>query len=418
MSVRIGMIISFATAVILLIANNVFAVAPRNIITQSAQAWLSGGGRFTETEDADTVLNNPAGAAYMSDGLHIHLSSMIANNVWNIKNVDTGVEYESEAFGTIPSFALTYKKNNWAVFQSISFPGGNGSGNYDRFPQFDNAADTVSGLIGQTVTAENQKFEFSGGKAAVSIGGAYAINDMFSMGYAIRAVYAMSFVDAKTTLINRDTGQELYRIRLDQESDGWGIAQSFCMLFKEDKFKLGLRFDPEVSIQTKVDVKPGDNSGTINGSKTHDDLPAALILGASYQLTPKFKFGGGFVYYWQKGINGDDEPITDRWNNAWDIEAFVEYALRPEWELLIGFNYTDIGIPDEAYTLKDISYANIWDIYAGAQWRPNPRWTYIAGLGYCDYPSNPRTLADEIGIYERRAGKAVIQFVMGIEYKL
>ena len=70
------------------------------------------------------------------------------------------MEYETSSLGFIPGFAITYKKNNWAVFQTIFFPGGKGSGNYDRHPYFDYAADTASVSLGQTVTAENQKFEF------------------------------------------------------------------------------------------------------------------------------------------------------------------------------------------------------------------------------------------------------------------
>ncbi len=403
-------------AVFLVIVSNVFAGA-RNITAQSGQAWFSGVGRIAETEDADTVLNNPAGAAYMGDGLHIHLSTYIADNVWNVKNANTGTEYETESIGSIPGFAFTYKKNNWAVFQTVSFPGGNGSGDYDRHPSFDYAADVYSSLTGQNVTAENQKFEFSGGKGALSIGGAWAINDIFSVGYAMRAVYASSFVDAEATLVNQDTGQALEHIRIDQESDGWGLGHSLCVLFNYDKLKLGLRFDPEVKIQKKVDKKPGDTSPTINGSKSHDDLPPALLAGTSYQLTPKFKFGGGFVYYWQKGINGDDEPITDQWKNAWEIHGFVEYALTPEWELLTNVNYTFQGLPEKIYTLENTSFANCWTFTVGTQWRPNPRWTYMAGLTHSYYPNNPKTEGDPMGLYERSIGKPVIGLVFGIEYK-
>ncbi len=417
MSNQIGKISVLAMVVIFLAVCNCYAGAgARNITLPSAQALLSGQGRYAETEDADTVLNNPAGAAYMDDGLHFHFSANIANNQWNIKNVETGVEYETETLGMIPAFAFTYKKNNWAVFQTFSFPGGNGSGDYDRYPMFDIAADMASVMLGQTVTAENQKFEFSGGKGALSIGGSWAINDMFSAGYAVRIVHASSFIDAEATLMNQDTGQELRRIRLDQESEGWGLGHSLCMLLRHDKFKLGLRFDPEVKIQKKADVKPGDNSGTVNGSKTHDDLPAALLSGASYQLTPKFKFGGGFGYYFQKGVNGDEEPITDHWNNAWEVQGFVEYALTPEWEILAGVNYNAPGIPDEAYTLQNTSYANALQFELGTQWRPNPHWSYIAGVGYTHYPNNPRTLGDENGIYERRVGRPVINYIVGIEY--
>ena len=411
-----GMSSVLSMAILILIGGDVFAGA-RNITAQSGQAWFSGVGRIAETEDADTVLNNPAGAAYMDDGVHIHFSTYIASNVWDVTDVNTGTEYETESLGSIPGFALTYKKNNWAVFQTVSFPGGNGSGDYDRYPSFDYAADVYSSLLGQTVTAENQKFEFSGGKGAISIGGAWAINDMVSVGYAIRAVYASSFIDAEATLINQDAGEEIEHVRIDQESDGLGLGHSLCVLFNNDAFKLGLRFDPEVKIQKKVDVKPGDNSGTVNGSKTHDDLPAALLLGASYQLTPKFKFGGGFVYYLQEGINGEDQPITDRWDNAWEVSGFVEYALTPEWELLAGVSYTYQGLPGEVYTLADISYADGWCFQAGTQWRPSPHWTYIAGLTHTYYPNNPKTEGDPMGLYERSIGKPVIGLVLGIEYK-
>ena len=309
---KIAKIGVLAMAAVFFFTGNVWAgCGARNISSQSAQAYLSGGGRYAETEDADTVLNNPAGAAFMEDGQHYHLSVMISPSVVELKDLNSGIVYEQTALGLIPDFAATYKKNNWAGFFFLTFPGGNGGGSFDnRMPAFDYAADQFTNILRTPVTAVDQEFDFAGGKGALSMGGAWAINDMFSVGYGIRAVYAMRFSDGGATLIMQNTGQEFMDVKMDQDWDGWGLGHSICMLFKHDKFKLGLRYDPRVSIKIKADVKPSDNSGTVNGSEIHDDLPAAFFSGWSYQLTAKFKFGGGFVYYSQKDLNGSDEPLT------------------------------------------------------------------------------------------------------------
>ncbi len=419
MSVNLAKVGILAMAALLFTTGNASAgCGARNISSQSAQAYLSGGGRYAETEDADTVLNNPAGAAYMDDGQHFHLSAMISPSVVELTDVDTGKVYEQKALGLIPDFAATYKKNNWAGFFTLSFPGGNGGGSFDRFPGFDYAAEQASAALGQTITAENQEFDFAGGKGALSMGGAWAINDMFSLGYAIRAVYAMNFREGETTLIIQNIGQELASVKMDQTWGGWGVGHSLCMLFKHDKFKLGLRYDPRVSIKIKADVKQGDNSGTVNGAEMHDDLPAAFFSGWSYQLTPALKIGGGFLYFWQKGINGSDEPLTDKWDNGYEIQGFVEYQLTPEWELIGGILYNEIGVPDEGYSLATTSFYDNWTINMGTQWRPIPRWSFILGLGYTHHTGDPKTNGEPMGVYERSVGQEVIQYFVGLEYKM
>lgn len=418
MGFKIGKICILVMAVTLFITCNALGgVGARNISTQSATAYLSGGGRYTETEDADTVLNNPAGAAFMEDGFHFHLSMMIAKTVWDIEKVNTGKVYETESLGVIPDLAATYKKNNWAGFFTISFPGGNGGGSYNEHPSFDFAAAQMSNVVNLSLKAENHEFDFAGGKGGLTIGGAYKVNDFFSVGYGIRAVYALNYVEGKTIFVSEETGQVIDEMRLNQSEDGWGLGHSFCFLFNFDKLKIGLRFDPEVDIETTKDVESDDTTRTEDGEKANDNLPPVLFSGASYQLTPKFKFGGGFIYYWQKGINGDDEPITDKWDNAYELQAFIEYALFPEWELITGVNYSNPGIPDEAYTLADTSFAKSYNFTIGTQYRPSDRWTFLIGTGYSYYPENPKTEADMMGIYERSPGTPPFMFYFGIEYK-
>lgn len=418
MSVNLYKIGVWAITVFIFITGNALAgVGARNISTQSATAYLSGGGRYAETQDADTVLSNPAGAAFMQDGFHFHFSTLIAANTWVLKKLDTGKEYEVDSLGLIPDLAATYKKSRWAGFFTITFPGGNGGGSYDQHPSFDYAAEEASKMTGMNLTAEDQEFDFAGGKGALSVGTAYKLNDNFSVGYAIRAVYGMTYVDASTKFVDSQSGQELGDLRLNQSTDGWGLGHSFCLLFNLDKFKIGLRFDPEVDIETTVDVESDDNSGVIDGTKTNDNLPPVLFSGASYQISPRIKLGGGFIYYWQKGINGDDEPITDKWDNAYEIQAFIESALSAKWELIAGFNFSMPGIPDEAYTTANTSFADVYSFSLGTKYhRPSSHWSIITGLGYAYYPDKPKTEADSMGLYERQVGSPPIQYYLGFEY--
>ncbi len=417
MSVNLGKKSVLTMAVLLLITKNGFGgVGARNISTQSVTAYLSGGGRYAESEDADTVLNNPAGAVFMKDGFHFHFSTMVAKTVWQLKNLDTGKEYETSSLGVLPDLAVTFKNKKWAGFFTISFPGGNGSGSYEEHPAFDYAAEQMSMAMNQTITAEDHSFDYAGGKGALTIGTAYRVNDMFSLGYGIRGVYAMGYVDAKATFVHEESGQAVGEMKLDNSSEGTGIGHSFCALFNLDKLKIGLRYDPEVEIEATKDVKSGDNSGMVDGEKKNDNMPAVIFTGLSYQVSPKIKLGGGYVYYWQKGINGDDEPITADWENAWEVQAFIEMALSPKWEVLTGVNYDNPGIPDNAYTCANTSYSKSINFTLGTQYRPSTHWTFILGAGYVHYPENPRTEADPMGLYERRVGAPAIQYHIGIEY--
>lgn len=119
--------------VILFINSTVLAGAgARNISSQSAKAWIIGGARCAETNDAGTVLHNPSGAPFMEDGWHLHLSAFYSQNNFSLTETETGKQYKAIVNAPIPYFAITYKKSDWAGFFHFSLPGGNGSGNYDN----------------------------------------------------------------------------------------------------------------------------------------------------------------------------------------------------------------------------------------------------------------------------------------------
>lgn len=430
---KVGKRSVLAFAILLLCAAHAMAGAgPRNISTQGALGYLGGGGRYAETEDADTPIQNPAGAAFMDDGVYIHLSAMITFPCFSIKDVETGKEYDNPSSGELPAFAVTYKKDKYAIFTKVTVPGGQGGGTWEPSPQWDYTAQSLGSNF---IASADQDTEFYGYKVGYSIGGGLQLSDKVSVGLSITALNSIQTYESTGRLIDANTGVTIGELKTDYEGNGWGYGMSLSVLYTVEKLKIGLRFDPEVSIKVKRDIKAGDNTTIYSyddGSKFHDDYPAIFMTSATYQYTPKLKIGGGFVYVWQKGLNGDDQPYTDEWNNGWELQSSAEYALKPDWELLVGINYVNIGIPNSGFSYAEWSFKNGWTFSLGAQWRSTPRWSFILGIQHAIFPDENLTEAPTVipikgggeqtwdTVYENSAGDALerTQVLIGLEYKI
>ena len=82
--------------------------------------------------EIDAVVNNPAGTAFLNEGLHLSVNGLLnfsQVDVGNIKNSDT-----QEAFNMIPSLQAAYKKN--ALTISLSYGNEGGNGNYSLAKDF------------------------------------------------------------------------------------------------------------------------------------------------------------------------------------------------------------------------------------------------------------------------------------------
>jgi long-chain fatty acid transport protein len=99
--------------------------------------------------------------------------------------------------------------------------------------------------------------------------------------------------------------------------------------------------------------------GTFSNQKatTQLPLPAQLVAGAAFQLTPKIKVVGDYQRtYWNKfdvfPINGDylKSTITESYQNTWGGRLGLDYTLNPKTVIRAGFDYHNAAAPDQTVT--------------------------------------------------------------------
>ena len=239
--------------------------------------------------------------------------------------------------------------------------------------------------------------------------GAYRLDDNIAIGDGLRRV--TSFENAE--------GKAGYTIA-HYEIEGTGIGHSFGLDWKfSGKLNFGFRYDMEVDIDVENSVRGDDNSGkAVDGDEYSEDLPAVCNAGTKYQLSDAITMVGVFNYYFQKGVDMmGGTAVTDKWEDAYDIGIGLSYKLSDAFELITGINYSDVGIPSDAYTLiHALTTADNAQLGIGLEYSGFSKTKIFVGLGSCFY-TDERTPSDPFGDHERTPDYTYA-LGFGIEYKL
>ena len=311
------------TMILLFTAGNLFAGSVDALGNLSAE-YIRTLSRNAST-DADAVTYNPAGLAFMQDGLYVDLGGQYlikdyrmkdekAANTWNI-----GKEFKSDVPSIIPNLAAVYKSNDWAAFLSFNAIAGGGSLKYDGGSPMLGTAMYWGGMqtlmpgivqqamptIVQEIMAANPGMSLEDATAAAlpiamqnaqpiadglaknaaagvnnlklesiyyaaTIGGAYKFNDMFSGGLGFRYVYGSKTFDIKNKTSNaalttlQVQGTNLAKI--DLTAHGFtGIASVDCTPIEE--LFISLRYESPTILKWDTKI-----SGSAFGGGLADGL--------------------------------------------------------------------------------------------------------------------------------------------------
>ena len=169
--------------------------------------------RNAATDYADIAAYNPAGTVKLQEGFTLNASVQYLDKDYD--NYVNDMKFNSDKSSTFPGVFVVYKKNNWTLFGSFTFVGGGGEVDWE-----DGNATTMAlgaGMTFQADRAVNDMVVDMGGDPAppftyygtlthqdiwaksydlgYTFGGAYAINDIFSVSAAIR--YVDGTIEAK-----------------------------------------------------------------------------------------------------------------------------------------------------------------------------------------------------------------------------
>ncbi|MCU7985825.1 OmpP1/FadL family transporter [Shewanella sp. SM73] len=235
----------------------------------------------------------------------------------------------------------------------------------------------------------------------------YRINDMFSIGAGIDAIYGEG-------RLTRNMGTTPL---VDVDADGWafgGILGATIELDKDNRFGISYRFSPTVNVKGDINtISTKDLSAVGLGPKTalatsfdSLDVPLADIFQVAgfHQLTPKFavhytaqytqwsnfeqitaKDGVATIIPGQAGAGtqlqaGDVALKEYQWKDSWLFSLGGTYTINEQFTVRAGYMH-DQGVVDEISSISFPDSDRNW-YTAGMSYHINPQNTVDFGIAY------------------------------------
>ncbi|MBC8458792.1 MAG: hypothetical protein H8D67_12435 [Deltaproteobacteria bacterium] len=390
--------------------------------------------------DLDAALFNPAGLTKLEDGIHLYLSNQ---TIWQTREIQaTFPTYNSDTFTGktfVPAFPNTYfayKKGKFALSAGFMPIGGGGSADFpDGLPTFDYQLAKLVGLPAKLIDAELEPYgEITGYSVDAGFVGssiyfacqgniAYALNDVVSVAFGFRGIYALNtYVGAlENAVLNAENGDiagVIPDMEVDSERTGTAYTAIVGMnIALVEGMNIGFRYEHIARLQVEASTKKDDTillgePGMFPDGETYnEDIPAQIGAGASYQLTPSLKAEIGFNYFMntQCDWDGDEEKVTDDFNTG----AGIEYALSEVLTVSAGYLYSTTGAKDEYQSDMDYSLAS-QTIGGGLKYALNPKTALSLGLSNTFYKDGQN---DDVGTnFEEKYRKTAFVVALGIQY--
>jgi len=235
----------------------------------------------------------------------------------------------------------------------------------------------------------------------------YRINDMFSIGAGVDAIYGEG-------RLTRNMGTTPL---VDVDADGWafgGIVGATIELDKDNRFGISYRFSPTVNVKGDINtISTKDLSAVGLGSKTtlatsfdSLDVPLADIFQVAgfHQLTTKFavhytaqytqwgnfdqitaKDGVATIIPGQAGAGtqlqaGDVALKEYQWKDSWLFSLGGTYTINEQFTVRAGYMH-DQGVVDEISSISFPDSDRNW-YTAGMSYHINPQNTVDFGIAY------------------------------------
>ena len=312
------------------VAASLFAGGVENKNNMSA-GYMRNPSKNTETEKPDAVFYNPAGTAYMEEGLYIELGNQFVFKDYTNDTSDIAFNKEFSATDPIllyPNGEIVWNAGNFALFGGLSIVAGGGKAEFEDGSYTSTAALYAAGppLRGQA-----HSLDASAIIMGEVVGGSYAINEYISLSAAAR------FVQGKITQkITLDSDPGIGTTELaDTEATAKGVGGVFGIhVNPTDKLDIALQYQTIVKLEYEYDTADGfaaflTGMQVAEGTKYDKDIPAVLSAGVGYQLLDNLYSSLSFNYYFNKdaafetGVkNGENE-----YDNSWEIGAGAEYKV-------------------------------------------------------------------------------------------
>jgi long-chain fatty acid transport protein len=421
-------------------ASTVMAGAIDNKTNWSAE-YIRTLNRNAATDYADIAAYNPAGTVKMTEGVTLNGSLQFLGK--DYKNIINGMEFTSDKGSIVPGAFAVYNKKKWSLFAAFSNYGGGGEVDFGEGNVTTVGAGTLlsAGADRQT----DQGVQDAGGPAAplgtyyagalsnqslyaksyylgFSFGGAYSINDIFSVSLAARYINAYREAEAQVTALPTAAGVGVGATPLpamvgyEQDANGWGGIIG-VNIAPNDAFNIGVRYETKTNLDFEATVLQDNlgilpNLGIIDGEENTRDLPATLGLGISYWFTEKLRVEADLTYYFN--TNADWGGAEDNVDNGYDLGIAAEYVFTDQLLASFGYLRTETGI-EAQYMLPENPELDANTIGGGIAYAFTEKFHTNLSAGYVFYDDDSFVSQTTGATIEYQ--KEIVFLAFGIEYR-
>ena len=290
--------------------------------TNQHSAFVRNPARFASL-DIDAVYFNPAGTAFLQDGLHLSANWQMVWQDRDAIDLASNTKYEGKVYvPCMPTIMAAYKTGDWTFSGFFGIPGGGGKAEFaDGLPSFNKlASEAASGLPGTSAFTSTQ-YVFS-----LQFGAAYKINDNLSAYAGIRGNYTSANYEGNIAALYGET--PVFGIDLNLDQSGIAFAPIVGVDYKVGNFNFAAKYEfravTTVENETNTfmlnnqgaefnltdpkifDVVMAQNEklkrleGFADGKTLRSDAPAMLSLAGSWQIIDRLQVMAGWNYYFDK----------------------------------------------------------------------------------------------------------------------
>ena len=378
--------------------------------------------RNAATDAADIAMYNPAGIMKMDNGFYGNLSVQYLPKDYN--NKIAGTDFDQDDPSVVPGLFAVYKQDQWAGFFAVSNVVGGGKVDFKQgnaTTNFVKSGVRASVPIFNLVNREYLEAEATG--MAYTLGGAYELNEIWSVALGVRYVKSDRAMEGIISLGSSIVPAATYiaDVKFEEEADGFGGVIG-VNVSPSDALNFGLHYDTKVTLDYKADVERDTKNilpglGVVNGAERSRNLPAVLAAGISYKITPDIRIETNATFYLNNDANFKDIAGTSRDESAvstgYDIGIGVDYALTDTLNATLGYLYTKTGVDAKDMT-PELPELNANTLGAGLKYKATDQLNLMFSLGHVFYQDASFVNGFSQAItYEKK----ITFFGIGVEYK-
>jgi long-chain fatty acid transport protein len=349
----------------------------------SPEVGLAGAGLAARAQDASTAFNNPAGMVRLDHSeLMVGIQPVYLHANLKIDANTTTTGGNGDASTWLPAAGTYYVHSLKPDFKlGLAVIGYFGLGlDY---------GDNWSGRY----YIEEVKLQSVAFQPAV----AYRVNDWFSVGLGVSALYGV--FEKKAAVNNVDPGLPDGKLEIEDQDLTYQVNLGVLVEPREGT-RFGLRYLSEADLEYTDNVKfsglgPGlttalGSSGLLNARIGLEmTMPQTIMFSAYHELTEKWAIMGnlgweewsefGMVGVGVSAVDASTLTVDRNYNDTWHAALGAQYRLSEPWLLSAGVGY-DSSMVDEEDMTPDLPMGEQWRFGLGTQYKKSEKLT--VGLGY------------------------------------